>query len=415
MLKNKQVANLFLCSFIILFVGMGLLPLLPIYAAQFGATPTVAGFYLAVVYTANAIGSMLTSWLARRLTRKGLFTAAGLLGVPALMLLGQATTLWHVVLLTAILWCCGGIGMALINVFTGLSADSKNRGASFSLMSLPMPLGMVLGGLAVSGLVTWHGYQLMFTVLGAVWLALPVIGLLGLEDKHVPAPVRPALEAGGAAWRGQTFLLLLLAALLSSTAIYFSRLGTSLSMQALHFSPGAIASTAAASGIIAIPAILLIGVLSDRLGRRRFLILSCALTVCGALSLTAATELWQFWLASTMFMIAGPVNASVAPALATDILAPEALAQGLPWLKTVGAIASVLGFASAGYVMDTLGGTSLYVIAAALAIVAVPLLGLLPRPKDAVWPRHALAGSQPPRSRSRTTMLTAWLRGRATR
>ena len=32
---------------------------------------------------------MLTSWLARRLTRKGLFAAAGLLGVPALMLLGQ--------------------------------------------------------------------------------------------------------------------------------------------------------------------------------------------------------------------------------------------------------------------------------------------------------------------------------------
>ena len=63
MLKNKQVANLFLCSFIILFVGMGLSPLLPIYAAQFGATPTVAGFYLAVVYIANAIGSMLTSWL----------------------------------------------------------------------------------------------------------------------------------------------------------------------------------------------------------------------------------------------------------------------------------------------------------------------------------------------------------------
>jgi len=413
MLKNKQVANLFLCSFIILFVGMGLLPLLPIYAAQFGATPTVAGLYLAVVYIANAIGAMLTGWLARRLTRKGLFAAAGLLGVPALMPLGQAATLWQVMFLTAIIWCCGGIGVALINVFTGLSVDSKNRGASFSLMSLPMPLGTALGSLAVSGLVTWQGYQLMFVVLGCAWLALPVIGLLGLEDKHIPQPVHPA--AGGAAWRGQPFLLLLLAALLSSTAIYFSRLGTSLSMQVLHFSPGAIASTAAFSGIIAIPAILLIGVLSDRLGRRRFLTLSCALTVGGALSLTVAAELWQFWLASTMFMIAGSVNASVAPALATDILAPEGLDQGLPRLKTVSSIASILGFASAGYVMDTLGGASLYVIAAALAIVAMPLLGLLPRPKGAVRPPHASAEAQPTRSHSRTTMLTAWLPGRKTR
>jgi MFS family permease len=300
-------------------------------------------------------------------------------------------------------------------VFTGLSVNSKNRGASFSLMSLPMPLGAVLGGLAVGGLVTWHGYQLMFAVLGVIWLALPVIGLLSLEDKHISPPVRPAAEAGGEVWRGQTFLLLLLATLLSSTAIYLSRLGTSLSMQALHFSPGAIASTAAVSGIIAIPAILLIGVLSDRLGRRRFLTLSCALAVGGALSLTAAVEPWQFWLASTMLMIAGSVNASVAPALATDILASEALDQGLPWLKTVGSIASILGFASAGYVMDTLGGASLYVIAAALAIVAVPLLGLLPRPKSAVRPTQTSAGTQPTRPPSRAALLTAWLLGRTTR
>ena len=197
MVKNKQVANLFLCSFIILFVGNGLLPLLPIYAAQFGATRTIAGLYLAAVYSANAIGSMLTGWLARHLTRKGLFAAAGLVGVPALILLGQATTLWQVILLTAILWCSGGIEVALITVFTGLYVNSKHRGASFSLMSLPMPLGTVLGGLAVSRLVTWYGYQRMFAVLGVVWLALPVIGMLSLADKHLPPPVRPA-EAGGA-------------------------------------------------------------------------------------------------------------------------------------------------------------------------------------------------------------------------
>ena len=93
MLKNKQVANLFLCSFIILFVGMGLLPLLPIYsimrtispaqmraAYSLGARP-VAAFrrvYLPQVMPGVMAGCLLTFILCL-----GYFITPALVGGPA--------------------------------------------------------------------------------------------------------------------------------------------------------------------------------------------------------------------------------------------------------------------------------------------------------------------------------------------
>jgi hypothetical protein len=87
--NRRQMLYLFGSIFIILFTGMGLFPILPLYAAQFGANPALTGIYLGVVYTAIAAGTLLTGWLAGRFSPRGLFIAGGALGVPALALLGQ--------------------------------------------------------------------------------------------------------------------------------------------------------------------------------------------------------------------------------------------------------------------------------------------------------------------------------------
>ena len=135
-LPNAQLLYLFVSSFIILFVGMGLFPVLPVYATEFGASRTVIGLYYALMYAANAAGAMLTNRLAARLTHKGLFVAIGALGTPALILLGQASALWQVVVLTTIVWFCGGVGLALVNVFTGQQSGDKSRGKSLDRKSV---------------------------------------------------------------------------------------------------------------------------------------------------------------------------------------------------------------------------------------------------------------------------------------
>ncbi|MFW6070593.1 MAG: MFS transporter, partial [bacterium] len=386
-MRNRQLLYLFLSNLIILFVGMGLFPLLPLYATEFGATPSVVGFYFAFTYVSNAAGTMLAGQATRLLTRKGAFVASAVLGIPALFFMGRASALWHVFLLTGLLWFSGGMGVVLANVFTGLHANGKQRGASFSLMFLGFPLGSLLGGAIIGWLVDAGGYPAMFSALAALWTALPLIVLLGVTDKDASGGAargkgRQGQAAVAAAGRGgsaldRKFHLLLLVTLLSSMAISASRLGAPMSMQALHFSAGAIASTATVSGLATIPIVLVFGRLSDRLGRERLLKLAYGLTASGALALIVSTQLWHFWVATTLMMVALCASGAMAAALATDVLPAEALSQGLPWVKGMGSVAGIIAFAGTGLVLEAVGGGALFAGAAALALAAIVSLGSL--------------------------------------
>lgn len=397
-MKNKQLLYLFLCNFVIWFIGLGLLPILPLYAMQFGATPTVAGIYLAFTYLSITMGTMLTGWLSGRLGPQGLFVGAGVVGIPVLVLLGQTTELWQIVILTAIVWFCAGIGLALVSVFTGLFTDDKSRGKSFGLTWLAFPSAALTGGAAVGQLVAWQGYPLLFAVLGVVWAGWPLAGCLMFKDRPVSIP-GPSVAVTDKRSRppayatfGRAFYVVLLVVFLSSVTVYTGRLGMSLLMDLLSFSPGAVASTSSVGGLVTIPVTFLIGMLSDRLERKFFLIGGYLLAAGGALMLSLSTQLWHFWLASGLLFVGMSANGSVAPAFITDLLPPPALSRGLPWLNAMTRIGGIVGFAGAGYLMDSLGATGFSILAATLPVVAAALL-MLPQGERRVLPQARPSGA----------------------
>ena len=394
---NKQLSALFLSNFAILFIGFGVFPLLPVYATRFDATPAMIGVYLALTYIAISLGNMLPGWLNRRISQKVVFVSAGLLGVPAVVLLGQAAAFWQVVLLTAVVWFTGGVGIALVAVFTGRSAAPDQRGRWFSLISLTTPLGAVIGGSVVAWLVQAQGYPLMFAALGVVYALWPLAGLFLVRYPQVPEAAPRAAKARSGVRPGGTFSLLVLTTLLVAMTISISRLGLSLSMQASLFPPAAIARTNVVGGLITIPFVLGLGLLSDRLGRRPLLAFASFLAALSTLLLVSASHLWQFWIVSASVLVARSLSTSLASALATDLLAPEALGKALPQLSSLNWVAGVLGFASSGYVIETLGANSLYWIATLLSLAAVAITGLMirrahaPSPEPAGFQRECLS------------------------
>jgi len=350
-----------------------------LYAAEFGAGSAMIGIYMAVTYISISIGTMLTGWLSGRWSRRRTYLAAGLIGIPALVLLGQASSLWQVVILTSVVWFAGGIGLALANVYTGLSASKDNRGKAFSLVLLASPIGAVIGGMLVGRMVEWQGYPLMFVMLAAVWAIWPIVAFLRLKDEPAVNLMKKASDSAVQVERsGNTFTLILLGVLFSALTISVARLGLSLTMKAQLFTPSEISSATAIGGLVTIPVSLGIGTLSDRLGRKRFLMLSYLVAATGALTLSFSDQLWQFWIASSLLLAARSSNGSIASALATDFLAPEALGRSLPWVHTMNWIASVIGFAGAGFGIETLGTDGLLLAAMTASIVAAGMLGLLP-------------------------------------
>lgn len=379
-MKNRQLLYLFLSSFIILFVGMGLFPLLPLYATEFGATPSTIGYTFALMYAANTAGTMMTGRLSQWLTRRGAFTLVGALGLPALFLMGRVTAFWQLATLAAIAWFSGGLTIALANVFTGLHAGRSRRGASFSLMFLTMPLGSLFGGAIIGHLVDAYGFRVMFELLALIWIIIPLIGLLALQEPEAQTVSAPRPEQQAVVARqmplGRRFALLMAITFFSSLAIQAGRLGAPLSMQMLDFTAGQIATATAIGGLVTVPVAMLLGALSDRYGRERFLTLTYLLAAVGAAALIVATEVWQFWIAVSLMTIALSASGALAFALATDALPTAALTRGLPRIKAMSAIAGIVSFASAGYMLDTLGPASLFITAALLALFAA--LGVPP-------------------------------------
>jgi MFS family permease len=374
--SGNQLPFLFFNSFAILFVGMGLMPVLPLYAADFGASASIIGLYLSVIYISISTSTMLTGWMATRIGRKRLFVASGLISLPALFLMGRVSDLWQLVVLTSVVWFCGGIGVALINVFTGLYASLENRGKWFSLIAINAPLGALTGGLLVGRLVDWQGYALVFSVLCLVWASWPILAYLKLEDSLVETPDPLKVKTGPPpSFRAKVPLLLLLAAIfLSMMTINVGRLGLPLSMSWLNYTPGAVTTTMAIGGLVTLPFAYYLGVLSDRFGRKNILILGYMMAAAGVLSLIVSSQAWHFAMASAMLLIAMTVSGSVASAFATDLLSREVLVRVLPWFSAVGFLAGIVGFAGSGFVIENLGASSLFLGTSVLALLAIALV-----------------------------------------
>jgi len=177
-MSKKQILALFVCSLVPWTVGNGLVPLLPVYATQLGADPAAAGYYLAFSYFALAVGAVAAGWLSDRLRRRKMpLIISGLAGIPIAWLIGRVGNIWGLSMLTAMLWFCGGLGLALIGILTGLSAGDDERGKVFGILSLTTGLGALIGGLTTGFIVDRWGFPTMFTAVAVFLILWPLAGI----------------------------------------------------------------------------------------------------------------------------------------------------------------------------------------------------------------------------------------------
>lgn len=367
---NKQIRYLLLTSFAVLFVGMGIFPILPLYASRFNASNSLIGIYFSIIYLSNTAAPMTAAWLAKWISKKTLLVASGLLGLPALALMATASSFTQVVIYTSILWFSGGIILSLVSIFAGLNTDERSRGNAFLILGLAAPLGSLAGGAATGKLIAMGGYTTLFIALTLWWVIVPLISFFGIKDARAPAAPKAAQVSSRTGKIGLNFYILSLLTLLATMSVSISRLGTTLSMQALNYSAEEVASTSVVSGLIVIPIILLIGTIAGRLGHRHTLTLGIMLSLAGSLLLFTATQLWQFWLAAVLHLMAFSVNGSMAQALSTNILQRGVYEKGLSWLNTSIAAANIIIFAVSGWLFENLGINPVFLVAALMALLS---------------------------------------------
>ena len=302
---KKQFAFLFVAMVVTWAVGQGLIPLLPVYALQLGATPAVTGYYLAFAWLMVSVGGLVGGWLSDRTRRRKPWMLICTILEPAVVWgMGGASNVWQLAALTGALWFVGGVSVALSQILVGLRASREARGRLFGILSMVIPLGGLLGGATIGPAADSWGYPSMLRRVAIVY-AVPVLMLLLLDDP-ISTPPREAESAEGKpASLGRGFNLLLLASFVVAAGTFVANLTRSLAMNRLGYDATAIASTAMVTALVALPLRPLTGWLSDRLGRKTLLMSVFSISVLGRCAMAASSHLWHFRIAMALVSVSG--------------------------------------------------------------------------------------------------------------
>jgi MFS family permease len=333
---------------------------------------------LAVVTGVGALAAVLANPLAgalsdrtvarvagRRLGRRHLWTAGGaLLGALALVLLARQRTVLGVTVAWVAAQVCFNAMLASLTAAVPDRVPVAQRGAVSGWVGIPQPLGLVLGVLLVTTLVTSGSAGYLAVAVAVLVLALPFA--LFTPDDPLPRahrlPLRPrALLAAvsprrhpdfGWAWISR-FLIQLGNALGTLYLLYF------LTDEVRHPDPdGGLLTLILVYTAGLVTTTVIAGWLSDRSGRRRIFVVAAGVVIAGAALLLAAAPVWSTVVVAALLLGAGyGVYLSVDAALITQVLpAATDRARDLGVINIANSAPQVLGPALSAPIVVHLGG-----------------------------------------------------------
>ncbi len=156
-MKRAQGSPLF-PIFLIVFVGLLgfgiILPLLPLYAAQFGASPFVAGMLLASYSLMQLVATPYLGALSDRIGRRPVLIISQVGTLLSFVLLGLANTL-PLLFVARILDGISGGNISIAQAYISDVTDEKDRAKAFGVIGAAFGLGFILGP-AIGGVLS-HG------------------------------------------------------------------------------------------------------------------------------------------------------------------------------------------------------------------------------------------------------------------
>lgn len=361
-------------------VGFGIvLPILPLYAERFGASPMTVGALVASFSIAQLLFAPLWGRLSDRVGRKPVLILSLVGTAVGSLLTGLAGSL---VLLFAGR-VVDGISGASVSVAQAAVADvaaPEERARLLGLLGAAFGLGFVAGP-AIGGLAALAGPEVPFLIAAAIAAVNAVVALRRLPETHPPAarrpdPARPGsavpaaspARAGAPVFLAVSFLSLVGFSAFEATFALFGedRLGLELS---------------SAGGVFAGIGVVLV-LVQMRLVRPTVARLGEAATVRlgllvngGGLLLLAAADSWWLLVPALVALCAG--QGLVTPTLASLVAGrTEAHRRGgaLGLQQAAGGLARVIGPLAGGAAFQHIGVPAPYAIGAALMVTAALLV-----------------------------------------
>ena len=203
--QNQAERRALLPIFLIVLVdilGMTIiLPLLPFYAEEFGASPRQIGLLIATFAACQLVSGPILGQLADRFGRKPLLLISQIGTLIGFFVLGRATSLLMVFVSRAIDGATAG-NLSLAQAYVSDVTAKENRAKSFAVIGIAFGIGFLLGP-AISALLSQYGHR--YPIYAAQGLsALSILATALLLPRAKPQQAAPG-DAGPAGRRLSLF------------------------------------------------------------------------------------------------------------------------------------------------------------------------------------------------------------------
>ncbi len=378
--QSGRVLTLAICHFIHDVYSSFLAPLLPLLIEKHSLSLTQAGFLTTIMQVPALLNPYIGTLADRISTRWFIILAPSLTAVP-MSLIGLAPS--YAALL--ILMFVAGISVALFHVpapvmVSRLSGARVGRGMSFFMTG--GELARSLGPLAAVGAVSVLGFEGFYPVMGvgllaSVWLYSRFADVPLKIDGHKRASIRQV-------WRETRYVLLPLSGILTTQGFMHAAMTAFLPTFILQetgnlWLAGAGLTIFEAAGVAGV---LAAGSLSDAFGRRRVLLVSLIGAPLGLFLFTCLSG----WARVAMLVFTGFTLLSTSPVMLAIVqeraVKSPAAANGIYMMISFMARSAIV--VGVGWLGDLMGLRNTYLVAAALGLLGLPFVWLLPRSRRSV-------------------------------
>jgi MFS family permease len=162
-----------------------ILPLLPFYAEEFGASPHQIGLLIATYAACQLVSGPLLGQIADRVGRKPLLLLSQIGTLLGFFVLGSATSLAMVFVSRAIDGITAG-NLSLAQAYVSDVTSKENRAKSFAIIGIAFGIGFLIGP-AISGFLSQYGHR--YPIYAAQGLsALSILATAVLLPRVTPQP-----------------------------------------------------------------------------------------------------------------------------------------------------------------------------------------------------------------------------------
>ena len=193
MKNNKALPILFLIMFLVM-VGFGIIiPVLPFYAEEIGATPTELGLLMAVYSLMQLIFAPMWGRISDRIGRKPVMVL-GITGLAiSFFMMGMADSLWMLFAARIIGGFLSSANMPTTMAYVADITTPENRGKGMGIIGAAIGLGFVFGP-AIGGIFSKSSLSLPFYLAGVSSLVTLLIVIFVLKESLTNESRRQSME-----------------------------------------------------------------------------------------------------------------------------------------------------------------------------------------------------------------------------